>query len=79
MLTWPRRRASKLSQAVLDEASLVYGEDGIKSLAPQLLQLYLNRGKIISLDERQAADQEFLASLECTEEMIAEQQAALES
>ena len=69
----------ELSQAVLDEASLVYGEDGIKSLAPQLLQLYLNRGKIIPLDERQAADQEFLASLECTEEMIAEQQAALES
>ena len=68
----------ELSQAVLDEASLVYGEDGIKSLAPQLLQLYRNRGKIVPLEQRQAADAEFIASLHCTDEMIAEQQAALE-
>ena len=33
----------------------------------------------MTLEERQAADREFLAALECTPEMIAEQQAALES
>ncbi len=33
----------------------------------------------MSLDERQAADLEFLAGLECTPEMIAEQQAALDA
>ena len=31
------------------------------------------------LDERRAADLEFLAGLECTPEMIAEQQAALDA
>ena len=68
-----------ISEAVMEEAIAVIESGGTTKLAPELLALIARRGKIIPLEQRQAEDQAWLASLHCTDEMIAEQQAALDA
>ncbi len=69
----------EISQALLDGAAYVV-EDGQTA---QGITLQYPEAEItlpdMPLDERRAADLEFLAGLECTPEMIAEQQAALDA
>ena len=68
-----------ISEAVMEEAIAVIENGGTTKLAPRLLAVIAQRGKIIPLEQRQAEDQAWLASLHCTDEMIAEQQAALDA
>lgn len=67
----------EISQALLDGAAYIVenGEtdQGVTAQYPEV-EITLPD---MTLDERRAADLEFLAGLECTPEMIAEQQAAL--
>ena len=69
----------EISEAVMDEAIAVIERGGRRKLAPGVLAAIARRGKIIPLEQRQAGDQAWLASLHCTDEMIAEQQAALDA
>ncbi len=68
-----------ISEAVMDEAIAVIETGGRRTLAPEVLAAIARRGRIIPLEQRQADDQAWLASLHCTDEMIAEQQAALDA
>ena len=68
-----------ISEAVMDEAVAVIESDGTTKLNPRLLAAIARRGKIIPLEQRQADDQAWLDSLHCADEMIAEQQAALDA
>ena len=68
-----------ISQAVMDEAIAVIESGGTTKLAPGVLAAIARRGKIIPLEQRQADDQAWLAALHCSDEMIAEQQAALDA
>ena len=69
----------EISEAVMEEAVAVIEDGGNRRLDPRLLAVIARRGKIIPLEQRQADDQAWLASLHCTDEMIAEQQAALDA
>ncbi|MCY3832263.1 MAG: ABC transporter substrate binding protein [Chloroflexi bacterium] len=68
-----------ISQAVMEEAIAVIESGGTTRLAPGLLAAIARRGRIIPLEQRQADDKAWLASLHCSDEMIAEQQAALDA
>ncbi|MCY4072131.1 MAG: ABC transporter substrate binding protein, partial [Chloroflexi bacterium] len=68
-----------ISEAVMNEAIAVIESGGTTKLAPEVLAAIARRGKIIPLEQREAGDQAWLASLHCTDEMIAEQQAALDA
>ena len=68
-----------ISEAVMDEAVAVIEGGGTTKLAPEVLAAIARRGRIIPLERRQADDQEWLASLHCSDEMIAEQQTALDA
>jgi len=69
----------EISQALLDGAAYIVenGEtaQGVSALYPEV-EITLPE---MSLEERRAADLEFLAGLQCSPEMIAEQQAALDA
>ncbi|MYE26627.1 MAG: hypothetical protein F4X87_05330 [Chloroflexi bacterium] len=69
----------EISQALLDGAAYIVEngetEQGVTRQYPEV-DIALPD---MPLDERRAADLEFLAGLECTDEMIAEQQAALDA
>jgi ABC-type uncharacterized transport system substrate-binding protein len=67
-----------ISEAVMEEAVAVIESGGTTKLHPDVLAAIARRGKIIPLAQRQADDQAWLAALHCTDEMIAEQQAALD-
>ena len=69
----------EISDAVLDEAAAVVRGGRPSKLHPDVLAKIARRGVIIPLEERQEADQAWLASLYCSDEMIAEQQAALDA
>ncbi|MCY3780504.1 MAG: ABC transporter substrate binding protein [Chloroflexi bacterium] len=69
----------EISEAVMDEAIAVIESGGRRTLAPEVLAAIARRGRIIPLEQRQADDQAWLASLHCTDEMIAEQQAELDA
>ncbi len=69
----------EISEAVMEESIAVIESGGRRKLAPELLAVIARRGRIIPLEQRQADDQAWLASLHCTDEMIAEQQAALDA
>ena len=69
----------EISEAVMEEAVAVIEDGGNRRLDPRLLAVIARRGRIIPLEQRQADDQAWLASLHCTDEMIAEQQAALDA
>ena len=68
----------EISQALLDGAEFVV-ENGVtaQGVTPQFPETVITLPDM-PLEERRAADLEFLAGLTCTPEMIAEQQAALE-
>ena len=68
-----------ISEAVMEEAIAVIESGGRRKLAPEVLAAIARRGRIIPLEQRQADDQAWLAALHCTDEMIAEQQAALDA
>ena len=68
-----------ISEQLLDEADTVYSGGRIAQAAPAVLQAIARRGKIVPMEQRHESDQAFLASLQCTDEMIAEQQAALDA
>ncbi len=68
-----------ISEAVMNEAIAVIESGGTTRLDPGVLAAIARRGRIIPLEQRQAEDQAWLASLHCTDEMIAEQQAALDA
>ena len=68
-----------ISEAVMDEAIAVIESGGRTRLAPGVLAAIARRGKIIPLEQRQADDSAWLDSLHCTDDMIAEQQAALDA
>ena len=68
-----------ISEEVMDEAVAVIETGGRRTLAPGVLAAIARRGRIIPLEQRQADDEAWLASLHCTDEMIAEQQAALDA
>ena len=68
-----------ISEAVMNEAIAVIERGGTTRLDPGVLAAIARRGRIIPLAQRQADDQAWLASLHCTDEMIAEQQAALDA
>ena len=68
-----------ISEAVMDEAIAVIETGGRRTLAPGVLAAIARRGRIIPLEQRQADDQDWLASLHCSDEMIAEQQAELDA
>ena len=68
-----------ISAAVMDEAVAVIERGGTTKLAPGVLAAIARRGKIIPLEQREAGDQEWLASLYCTDEKIAEQRAELDA
>ena len=68
-----------ISEAVMDEAIAVIQSGGTTRLHPDLLAVIARRGRVIPLEQRQAGDEAWLASLHCTDDMIAEQQAALDA
>ncbi len=72
------RQEVVISEAMLELADFIYeggAGAGIKLEIPGMTTLL----EEMPLEERMAADQAFLAGLRCTEEMIAEQQAALDA
>ena len=69
----------EISEAVMNESIAVIESGGRRTLAPEVLAAIARRGRIIPLEQRQADDQAWLASLHCTDEMIAEQQAQLDA
>ncbi len=69
----------EISQALLDGAAyIVENGETDQGVTRQYPEVEISLPDM-SLEERRAADQEFLASLECTPEMIAEQQAELDA
>ena len=69
----------EISEAIMAEAAAVIESGGRNRLHPEVLAVIARRGRIIPLEQRQAEDQAWLAALHCTDEMIAEQQAALDA
>ena len=69
----------EISQALLDGAAYIVEngetEQGVSAQYPEVVITLPE----MPMEERRAADLEFLAALECTPEIIAEQQAALEA
>jgi hypothetical protein len=55
----------------------VVSDGAISQASPQVMQAVARRGKVLPLEQRRERDMAFLASLQCTDEMIAEQKAAL--
>ena len=68
----------EISQALIDQADAVI-EEGEATISDRVGAELRQQGAVIPLEQRQAADQEFLAQLHCSPERIAEQQAALEA
>ena len=68
-----------ISEAVMEEAVAVIESGGTTRLHPEVLAAIARRGRIIPLEQRQADDKAWLDSLHCSDEMIAEQQAALDA
>ena len=66
----------EINSALLEESDLVFADGRFAHASDWYLEARSRRGVIIPLDERQAMDRAWLATLQCTPEMIAEQQAA---
>lgn len=69
----------EINEAILAEAAAVVESGGTTKIHPEVLAVIARRGRIIPLERRQADDQAWLESLHCSDEMIAEQQAALDA
>ena len=68
-----------ISDALMDDAVAVWEDGQAAKLDPSVLASLARRGRIVPLELRQEGDAAFLATLECTDEMIAEQQAELDA
>ena len=69
----------EISDELMREADVVVQGGARAHVSRRLLQIAQQRGVVIPLQQRQAADRQHLAALHCTDEMIAEQQAALDA
>ena len=69
----------EISEDLMNQAAAVVSGGAIAKASPQVLQAVARRGKVLPMEQRHERDRAYLASLECTEEMIAEQQAALDA
>ena len=69
----------EISEDLMKQAATVVSGGTIAQASPQVMQAVARRGKVLPLEQRRERDLAFLASLECTDEMIAEQQAALDA
>ena len=69
----------EISEAVLQEAVAVIQDGSPAKLHPQVLAAIARRGVVVPAEQRMEDDMAWLASLQCTDEMIAEQQAALDA
>ncbi len=69
----------EISDEVLDAAVAVIEGGRPTKLHPEVLAAIARRGIIIPQEQRQADDRAWLEALQCTDEMIAEQQAALDA
>ena len=69
----------EISEDLMKQAATVVSGGAIAQASPQVMQAVARRGKVLPLEQRRARDMAFLASLECTDELIAEQQAALDA
>ncbi len=68
-----------IAQSLMQRADAVYRSGRTVSASAGLLQSIARRGVVIPLEERLEDDMALLASLQCSDEMIAEQQAALDA
>ncbi|MCY3798734.1 MAG: ABC transporter substrate binding protein [Chloroflexi bacterium] len=67
----------EVSSELMREADVVLEGGNPTRVSARIRQKIRQRGVVIPLERRQDADREFLAAIQCSEEMIAEQQAAL--
>ena len=74
-----RDQGVEINEAILDAAvaTIVNGQPG--SFAPEVLAAIARRGIIIPQEQRMEGDMAWLEALHCSDEMIAEQQAALDA
>ncbi len=69
----------EVSSELMQEADVVLEGGAPTRVSTRVLQSIRRRGVVIPMADRQEADSAFLADLQCTDEMIAEQQAALDA
>ncbi len=69
----------EVSSDLMREADVVLEGGSPVRVSARVMQRIRQRGVVIPLEQRQEADREFLAKIQCSEETIAEQQAALEA
>lgn len=69
----------EVSSELIDEADVVMEGGAPTRVSARTLQQIRRRGVIIPHEQRQEADTEFFAALQCTDDMIADQQAALDT
>ena len=69
----------EVSSELMREADVVLEGGAPVRISARVMQKIRQRGVVIPLERRQEADMEFLARIQCSDEMIAEQQAALEA
>jgi ABC-type uncharacterized transport system substrate-binding protein len=69
----------EISADLMKQAATVVSGGTIAQASPQVLQAVARRGKVLPLEQRRETDAAFLASLDCTEEIIAEQRASLDA
>ena len=68
-----------ISDELLENAHIVIQDGSPTRVARELLLARASRGVVIPLEQRIEEDRAWLESLQCTDAMIAEQQAALEA
>ena len=69
----------EIADELMQEADIVMEGGRPARRSPAIMQAIRQRGVVVPREERQEADMAFLANLQCTEEVIAEQQAALDA
>ena len=73
----------EISQALMDQAQAMLvvsgGRVSLAQTSPLALMRFARQGAIVPMEDRLEDDLAFLASLACADEMIAEQQAALDA
>ena len=69
----------EVSDDLMREADVVMEGGTPTRVSARVMQVIRQRGVVIPQEQRQEADMEFLASLQCSDEMISEQQAELDA
>ncbi len=64
---------------LMQKADIVMEGSRLARRSPEVLRASRQRGVVIPREQRRESDMAFLASLQCTDEMIAQQQAALDA